>query len=344
MLAQSKAKSHTALRRSRLRPLILLSLLVSWPLYALQQAPQKTVEAPRTSLYKFDSFHQFRDHLLQLIGAAERQIILSTKFLTDGDISSALYLAQYRKVEVRVLLGRRQVNSYLSRLRYLKAQNIPVYLIPPNFPFQDPTTVLIDNRLFRASVELNSLQKTRAARLQELSPKWIASFVKAVKESIRSGYTANPTPLPMVGRKPGPRPYRGQPSIHKPYAGEADGSYNYDRSYSPGKAPAGIPTRLPKTPLFKKSQAPQIQMQAQDDGPTPSRTENETTTEIIEKNLEPEKEANSELMQQENQPLKSSTETEGKSDGQASTFAPAPTFNRLEGGNYNSEDSVDGSR
>lgn len=310
--------------------------------FSVTKAPQSNIPAPGSSLINFATFSDFRNHVLNLIGKAERQIILSTDFLSDGEISSALYLAKYRKVDVRVLLGRRKVNSYLSRLRYLKAQNIPVYLIPPNFAFRDATTMLVDNNLYRASVDLNSLNPKRSAKLQELHPKWIANFVTAVRETMKTGYTANPTPLPMVGRKPGPRPYNPHKRQPSPYVGEQDGSYNYDRSYIPRQAPDGVPTTLPKTPLFEKRLKAPAQTISDDsmEADESAATSNELE---FEKNQEADKETNSTKKGQLNQKLELSDESNSDSDGQASTFAPAPTFNRLEGGNYNPEDSVDGS-
>src|SRR5690348_2584680 len=73
--------------------------------------------APTTKRY--ETFSDLRADVLDLISAATQRLWLTTDYLTDGEIVSALYIAQYRKLDVKVLLGRAKANVYMSRLNYL---------------------------------------------------------------------------------------------------------------------------------------------------------------------------------------------------------------------------------
>jgi hypothetical protein len=120
--------------------LVFLCLIPSWQVYGQEAAEvQEPKEDIRIS--DFDSFSKMRFEVLNLVGAAKTRIWLVTDYLTDGEVVSALFLARYRKLDVKVLLGKKKAYSYMSRLGYLRQQNIPVYIKPNNFPSGYPTQV-----------------------------------------------------------------------------------------------------------------------------------------------------------------------------------------------------------
>src|SRR5262249_22068141 len=63
--------------------------------------PQSSKEDIRVS--DFDSFGKLRLEVLNLIGQSKTRIWLTTDYLTDGEIVSALFVARYRKLDVKVL-------------------------------------------------------------------------------------------------------------------------------------------------------------------------------------------------------------------------------------------------
>lgn len=238
----------------------LLIILGSWgdPRLAIavtnnSVAPQKPQKAPQLGAKKVSNFQQLRSLVTDLIGRAESRIILMTDFISDGDISSALFLAKYRQVKTVVFLGPRKMNRYLSRVRYLKAQNIPVFVRPSYGSFKDPTLLLIDRRLYRISRDLDVLKSSLEADVQQAHPTWVPRFEAEIVRALKNTKQAIPKPLPMVGR---PRHHpRTRQKVTRPYRGEGDGSYNYDRSTASGRsAPVGVPTKLPKATVFQKRQ------------------------------------------------------------------------------------------
>jgi hypothetical protein len=207
---------------------------------------------------ELQNFNELRNQIIELIGTSKRRVWLMTDYLTDGDIVSALYLAKYRRMDVRVFLGRTKQNDYLSRLNYLKSQNIPVF-VRPEHGFVSPTLLFVDQRLYTINRDLNVLQQARAT-ISQASPGDVKSFVTWFRDIIENPELTRPRPEMEVGRPPRSRQGIGDQGEHKDrpnqpiYEGEIDGSFNYDRSQSNRKAPDGVATKLPKVPRWKTIQ------------------------------------------------------------------------------------------
>ena len=227
-----------------------LSAVAVDPIYA----PQAPVPVPGFAIKNTANFADLRHNVLELISASKKRVWLITDYLTDGDIVSALFLAKYRKVDVKVFLGRAKQNSYLSRLSYLKGQDIPVFLRPEH-GFIAPTLILSDQHLFTVNRDLNAMAVIGQAQMAQVAPTEVKNFVGWFQEAL-----AYPEPTlnrsdPAVGRShrlsPGHDP---KGSVHEPsYNGEQDGSYNYNRSNLSRRAPEGILTQLPRVPVWQKN-------------------------------------------------------------------------------------------
>jgi len=196
-----------------------------------------------------DSFSELRREVLTLISGATSRIWLATGYLTDGEIVSALYVAQYRKINVTVLLGRSRANHYMSRLAYLKNQNIPVFLQPPTYKSNFQTSILVDDRLLEATGDLDFLAKYKKVDLQIASPADTQAFQAIFSQAASSKVEAKATALPLVGRAR-PQQQTGRaltlPAVEAPsQAPQNEGVYIYDRKQTP--RPEGVPAKLPKT-------------------------------------------------------------------------------------------------
>ena len=212
------------------------------------QVPQKT---PGFSKLYFKNFKSLRSKVLNLIGSSRKRVILVSDFLTDGDISSALYIAKYRKVKVNVLLNKKKANKYLSRVRFLNQQGIPVSYRPRNISIKNPTLLLVDNRLYKISRDLDVLRPDISSTMVQASPKGLNIFLKSLIKIFKNHKGIRTTPLPKVGR---PRRNQGYTTrTRKPYKGNRDGSYNYDRS-RPSPRPNNVRATLPKSTVFQKKQ------------------------------------------------------------------------------------------
>lgn len=212
------------------------------------------------------SFADLRAEVLDTIGGASRRIWLVTDYLTDGEIVSALYLAQYRKLDVQVLLGRGKANFYMSRLNYLKNQNIPVFLRPDSFKPGHASMLLADDRLLMIDGELDFLAKVRQYRLQFGAIGQREAFQTGFASAISMRVPAVPHQIPLVGKaqgrgrvytpptgghvssRPGSSPGATPPPPGQSYSPsprvDASGAYVYDRAQQP--RPDGVPAKLPK--------------------------------------------------------------------------------------------------
>jgi hypothetical protein len=236
----------TALRRAGRAAFGLLVAAVSHQPLAAQE------------LKPFSSFADVRHELLSRMGEAKARIWMVTSFLTDGEIVSALYLAQYRKLQVGVLLGRQKANTYMSRLNYLKEQNIPVFLKPDEIKFGAPTAVLVDNRLFLVDSDLDFMDRRTHFVVTSAVPEDAEKFVETFLKATERGIPAVPRAMPIVGR-PGARP-RATGGVSLPRSvpkydpGEVEGSYSYDnaRISSMAAPPPGVPKVLPRETILEQ--------------------------------------------------------------------------------------------
>lgn len=222
-------------------------------------APQAPVPVPGFGLKNTANFDELRHNVLELISSSRKRVWLITDYLTDGDVVSALFLAKYRKVDVKVFLGRDKQNQYLSRLTYLKAQNIPVF-IRPEHGFIAPTLVFVDQKLYTINRDLNSLARVGQAQIAQASPTDVKNFVSWFRDALEYPVQALPRPELQVGRTrsgggetSARSSSRETSSSESDYSGENDGSYNYNRSSLSRRAPEGVPTQLPRVPVWQKN-------------------------------------------------------------------------------------------
>jgi hypothetical protein len=182
---------------------------------------------------------------------------LTTDYLTDGEIVTALYVAQYRKIDVRVLLGRAKASSYMSRLSYLKNQNIQVYLRPDGFKPQTATTILSDDKLIEIDGELDFMSKYKKFNLTLAEPASAQAYATAFGTAAAQQIPANQRALPLVGRQRTPwpsadssaaptTPVRSRLPAPEPHIDSSDEQAAYIYNRKPMPRPDGVATKLPK--------------------------------------------------------------------------------------------------
>jgi len=207
----------------------------------------------------FTSFSELRSEVLNIIGGTARRLWLTTEYLTDGEIVTALYVAQYRKVDVRILLGRSKASSYMSRLNYLKNQNIPVFLRPDNFKPKPASTILSDDKLVEIDGELDFMSKYKKFNLTVAEPAVAQEYAAAFGTAAAQQLPASQRPMPLVGKQKTPWPSSDAPvaqpavkarlpvvgdrTVREAGSDDAD-AFIYTRKAMP--RPDGVPIKLPK--------------------------------------------------------------------------------------------------
>lgn len=210
---------------------------------------------------EFQTFADAKAAVLDQISLAKSSIQLYTELLTDGDIVSSLYLAKFRKVDTIIMLGAAQANSYLSRLRDLKKQDVPVYLAPGDFPRTPRTAIIVDNNdpLF-LDVTLDYRAHGSRFTLKQMSgvegKQYRESFAAAVGRNI---VPVGSSSLPQVGKaryqsSPGRPGLPSRPTFparrYNPSHPEAQGAYRYQ--YKRGDVPSYVPKTLPKETIWQR--------------------------------------------------------------------------------------------
>lgn len=223
--------------------------------------------AEATSSKELDGFPAVRSEVLNLIGGATTRVRVVTDFLSDGEIVTGLYIAQYRKVNVQVLLGQARATNVLSRLNYLKAQNVPVWLRPRGFMSQYPTILLVDDKLYTLNADLDSMAKHRRFAITAVPDTEVAKFADQFESATSTGVSPTPRNTPLVGR-PGAHsrgrgtynPDNDKATSHQNARSSASEESEQDRATKAGayrykrvkeKPTTGIPTKLPKTTIWQ---------------------------------------------------------------------------------------------
>ena len=169
-----------------------------WLIAAETAVPSNSSTSP--SKQDFQDFAGMRSELLTRIGGASKRILLVTDYLTDAEIVSSLHIAQYRKLQVSVLLGRERATNILSRLNYLKQVNIPVAIRPKNFQSTYSTMLLIDNSLISINVNLDHQARQKKLTILSLAPETVTTFEAGFMEAANLNNAPDMAPLPQVGR------------------------------------------------------------------------------------------------------------------------------------------------
>jgi|GEM_PF-5227655 len=209
---------------------------------------------------RMESFADLRNEVLNAIGGATSRIWLASDFLSDGEIVSALYVAQYRKVGVQVLLGRAKSNSYMSRLNYLKAQNIPVFLKPPSMRRGPATALLTDNSLITVNGELDFLARNRRFDLTVGTVEEAKSFEGEFAAAVQQAIPARAAAMPLVGKAKNEGRYVPQPRTSQAGSTEGSGGIFQDGVYRYGQArqprPNGVSEKLPRATILQQNGRP----------------------------------------------------------------------------------------
>jgi len=205
----------------------------------------------------FPSYAAAKSRIQDLIGNSQKSIYLRTKLLTDGDLVMSLYVAKYRGVDTKVILGSQSASTYLSRYRDLLRQGIAIQLKNANWAY--PTSLVVDGKLFEWNIPLDDRVKTKS--LEMIQGDDVVGEVVLKDFAVASSFkVAAPEKLPPpVLQKPAPRMKTSldQASLDRSaedpempisdFSGASPDSpvgfrYKVERS----KAPEGVDLKLPR--------------------------------------------------------------------------------------------------
>lgn len=125
---------------------------------------------------RFAAFDKLSDRMVAAISGAEQRVWLVSSFMSDYDISLALYLALRRKLDVRVVLGQERSQDMLSQYGYLRAQQVMVRLATA----VDTTVLICDDKMYRINSDLDFLSERRNLVLRRIAQPDINSYALAL--------------------------------------------------------------------------------------------------------------------------------------------------------------------
>lgn len=140
----------------------------------------------------FPKFTPLKDYVIEKIAEAESRIYLLTYELTSTDIATALILASFRGVTVRVLVNRSGIHSIYSRYRYLKKNevNIRMAAFKSNYPY---SIIIIDEKTYKFHGHLSKKFIKSNYNLEILAEKKTTTFFsKNFHKYYQSGIGVDP--------------------------------------------------------------------------------------------------------------------------------------------------------
>ncbi len=213
----------------------------------------------------FENYDAMRQFLIKELNSAKKRIWVATDYFTDNEIATALFVAKYRNIDVNILIGGTKANAHMSRVRFFKNNNVPVFQIPNNFVQETPTSVFIDDQLLNIDIPLNFMEVAgRVNIFYGTNPKksqYDAAFAQALKKNIDPYYKPSNLPssqnihvsnrkqkyyLPPPDQSPFQQSslYKGR-SIYKTDLDEDTFIYSLQKE----ERPAYIPSQLPEKTL-----------------------------------------------------------------------------------------------
>ncbi len=123
----------------------------------------------------FRSFDVVKDYFINRIAKAENRILVITSVLASTDIATALILADYKGVTVRVLVNKTEALKPYSRFDYLKRNviNVKNILFKGNFRY---SVIIIDNNTYKLHSDLSKKTSKKRYWLEIVEEKETTDF------------------------------------------------------------------------------------------------------------------------------------------------------------------------
>jgi hypothetical protein len=200
-------------------------------------------------------YSELRSTVLNLIAGASQRVWLTSEFLSDSELVSSIFVAQFRKLDVQVVLGASRAGDALSRASFLMNQKIPTFMRPRSWSMPSDSALLTDEQLVWINGNFDPYSARREFRISIASEAERQSFEQSFLSAIGQRLTPQVKSLPNVGRAP--RNLVAPPvANHMRETGSANsGAYNYNRSRHDRRAPQGVATQLPRETISQKRES-----------------------------------------------------------------------------------------
>ena len=127
-------------------------------------------------VWRFAAFERLSDAVVAKIARAQRRVWVVSPYMSDYEISLALYLAVRRRLDVRVVLGQERAQDMLSQYDYLRTQQVVVRVASAI----RATVLICDNRMYRISGDFDFLSERRNFVLRRIAQPNIESYALAL--------------------------------------------------------------------------------------------------------------------------------------------------------------------
>lgn len=173
---------------------------------------------------------------------------IASRSLTDGEVTTSLSLARFRKLQTAVLLEEDHLEHFSSQFPWLKANQVGVAATVAEFFRFSPSYVLVDNKVAAISVPLDGVINTNRSITVSIlnNPNAAKDFISVFKSQYLASYKRiDDQKFNLSYLK---RSLRENDAFHEKWKGFE--AYRYSKKAE--EKPEEIAKKLPKTTKFQE--------------------------------------------------------------------------------------------
>lgn len=205
---------------------------------------------PNAAKKTYSNYLDLQQHVLELMRSAKRRIWLTSRYLNDDEVVLGLYVARYRRVDIRVGVSKSQAMSRGSKYQALKNENIHIRLLNLKESTSSPSSLVVDDKGYRISTNFDPTNDSERFELVEvkINPKNRISQKKRDKIPTRT-IASNPwrKDTKVLSSK------NAHVSREIPKVAKAKKMQVFDYSGIKTKRPEHVETKLPKVTKWSKN-------------------------------------------------------------------------------------------
>ena len=104
---------------------------------------------------KFSDYSSYKQHLLSAMASAKDKVWIATRSFSDGDFSTAFYLAKYKHLKTKIFLSLEKQRQHISQSTWIQIANIETQSMDEVFFKNWATILLVDQSLYFANHSLD---------------------------------------------------------------------------------------------------------------------------------------------------------------------------------------------
>ncbi len=205
----------------------------------------------------FEIYSRASSVVVKAITKAKKTVWVTTDFLSDGALVNALYLANLRRLDVKLLIKRSSVGQPLELSDYLAKRKVPVFYKENEGASKEVSAALVDDELILLNSSFHFRTKNTRFKIKYIDKKLHDRFREAFirSSSNKRGQKVEPV---VSSKESQSRVVRSGAGPNAKVSGSSSGQgssisggvFSYDNQAPQRTAPVEVQQKLPKLPIY----------------------------------------------------------------------------------------------